>query len=607
MIRRITASALLLLFGHSLCDLPVHCELSSIVGDWTFWVSKPNDYTMVPKLPIRMDGSKFCLAQTGHPTMSSDLMTRGRGPPEPTRGFEQSFSVGLALTQRVHAKTVSGDYDNHELVATEGSQSGRWSMVFDEGFEVHVGNRNYLAYSRYTCAADTPDAWCKSDKDAHENIDGTVSGWDSYCGETFVGWYHDTDPKTGEVTGLGCWFGKRNPGPAPDYLLKPISMSFAQEQRLRSRQNSLGPDVVKNSCDIDEGIEHVIDASAIPKNFNWRDQFKDYNWDTPITVQGDCGSCYAVAAVYALQARANLLLAREGIHEPIHLSTQSVVSCSWYNQGCDGGLEVLVHRHAKEAGVPSQECMEYVSGRLGHAPACEAACFNDESDLVFARDYGYVGGFSGQCSEARLLRNLYEYGPLTIAVNVQNARVGSLDGMPGAQATGRGDTDTIAVKLKGRNMVGVLQELSTDPAVFPYLSGHPAEASDDESYGFLFVRASVVNKNLKKLAQVLSSVLRAHSRTGVEMTDAFALGIHGWEYIDHSIVVVGYGEKANGDKFWSIRNSWGGYSEYGAYTNLDRGEDIGAIESGAVWVQPDPCKGKLARILRDHGKLDKYC
>jgi hypothetical protein len=270
---------------------------------------------------------------------------------------------------------------------------------------------------------------------------------------------------------------------------------------------------------------------------------------------------------------------------------------------------MLVHRHALEAGIPSSErCLEYQSGKTGKSGECDASCYTDENELVFAKDYGYVGGFNGQCSEARLLRNLYEYGPLTVAVNVANARVGSLDGMPGERARGRGDTDTLAIKLKSEsNMAYILNQISTDTTLFPYLSGHASQASRDDTTGFLFVRASVVNKDLKKLSEIIAAALRAKGYTNVSMTDAFTLGIHGWEYIDHSIVVVGYGEKPDGSKFWSIRNSWGGYSEYGAFTNLDRGEDIGAIESGAVWVQPDPCRGKLRKILESHGKLGKYC
>ena len=591
-------------------DLPVHCEMGSLVGEWTFWTSEPNDYTLVPKLPIAMDGSKFCLSHTGSPTKNSDLMRNARGAPSPTIGFPNSFVVGLSLTQSVHKESSSGEYDSHELLAMEDNVQGKWSMIYDEGMEVRIGNRNYFAISRYTCSDNSPDAWCVSDSDAHENADGSVSGWDSYCDQTFMGWFHDTDAVTGEVTGLGCWFGKRKPGPPPSYLTKPLTVSFAQERRLRTASNAgsyLGPDTVSNSCDIDEGVEKIVDASALPVNFSWRDQYKEFNWDTPITVQGDCGSCYAVAAVYALQARANLLLAKEGIKDPIRLSTQSAVSCSWYNQGCDGGLEMLVHRHAQEAGVPPESCMPYTSGRTGKSGQCNRDCYSDESDLVFAKDYGYVGGFNGQCSEARLLRNLFEYGPLTIAVNVANARVGSLDGMPGAQAAGRGDTDTLAVKLKGTGINAALQDLATDPSVLSYLSGHPGEASSDDTYGFLFVRASAVKKDLGKLASTLSASLKAKGHQGIEMTDAFALGIHGWEFIDHSIVVIGYGLKPDGSKYWAIRNSWGGYSEYGAFTNLDRGEDIAAIESGAVWVQPDPCRGKLAKILAQNGKLNKYC
>ena len=268
---------------------------------------------------------------------------------------------------------------------------------------------------------------------------------------------------------------------------------------------------------------------------------------------------------------------------------------------------MLVHRHAQEAGIPSETCMPYASGNSGVTGTCNAACFSNEDDLVFAKDYGYVGGFNGQCSEARLLRNLYEFGPLTIAVNVANARVGSLDGMPGEQAAGRGDADTIAVKLTGNSIGAVLAELSTASTVFNYLSGYPFETNEVDSVGFLFLRASRVNKDMPRMIQILKDVLVQNNRVGVVMTDAFTLGMHGWEYIDHSIVVVGFGVHENGSKFWSIRNSWGGYSEYGAYSNLDRGDDIGAIESGAVWVTPDPCRGKLRKLLNDAGKLASYC
>lgn len=265
-------------------DLPVHCEMNSVAGEWKFWTTKPNDSTQVPSLPLAMDGTSFCLGSAGKPTMSSDLMAKGRFSPEASSAFTDSFTVGLSMTQMVHARGNSDDYDRHELVARTGAQVGKWSMIFDEGFEVRIGNRSYLAISRYTCASDTPDAWCKTDKDAHENSDGSVSGWQPVCSETFIGWYHEIDSVSQEVTGLGCWFGKRTPGETPAYLLKPVEVSFAQENRLRRLHNTLERDSVKNACDIDEGVEDM-NVDSLPTNFSWRDQYKSFEWETPITIQ----------------------------------------------------------------------------------------------------------------------------------------------------------------------------------------------------------------------------------------------------------------------------------------------------------------------------------
>jgi hypothetical protein len=592
-------------------DLPVHCELDDIVGEWTIWESRVNDLSLVPSLPMKMNGEKFCSGIAGKPTYNSDLMGMSASPDLPT-----SFTIGLARTQKVHATSNRdvGDFERHELVVADphkfarGDQTpkGEWTTFFDEGFEFRIENRSYLAISKYICDPSEPAAWCKTDKDAHESSDGSTVGWVSKCGETFLGWYHEVDPETSHVTGLGCWVGKRTPGPAPEYLLKPVVVVSSFLNR-SLRKSVLGPDTVPNSCDIDEGIENVGVEKSVPTSFSWKDQFPEIAWQSPVTTQGDCGSCYAVAAVYALQSRANLLLAKEGINAPIELSIQSVVSCSWYNQGCDGGLELLVHRHAKEAGVPQASCMEYTSGGSGVVPRCDSSCYSDESELVFAKDYGYMGGFNGQCSETRLLRNLYEYGPVTVAVNVANARVGSLDGIPAQQVPGRGDTDTIAMKLRGPNMGQVMADLVSHPLLGQFLSKSAPEVTQTDDVGFLFLRASKVNKNVSNVVQILQQILSERNRIDVELLDVFTLGIHGWEYIDHSIVLVGYGVNPDGTKYWTIRNSWGGNTPFGAYVNIDRGNDVGAVESGAVWVQPDPCRGKLAKILKAHNKYNKYC
>lgn len=59
-------------------------------------------------------------------------------------------------------------------------------MIYDEGFEFIFKGIKYFAFSKY---------------DKADN-----GGWSSFCGETLIGWYHNTD--TDE---RGCFYGiKKN-------------------------------------------------------------------------------------------------------------------------------------------------------------------------------------------------------------------------------------------------------------------------------------------------------------------------------------------------------------------------------------------------------------
>ena len=68
--------------------------------------------------------------------------------------------------------------------------------------------------------------------------------------------------------------------------------------------------------------------SEIPRCFDWRNANDKYNYDGPIKKQGECGSCYAVAILSAIEARIKIQSNRK--HSP-HLSVSSSISCSRYN------------------------------------------------------------------------------------------------------------------------------------------------------------------------------------------------------------------------------------------------------------------------------------
>lgn len=84
-------------------------------------------------------------------------------------------------------------------------------------------------------------------------------------------------------------------------------------------------------------------------------------------------------------------------------------------------------------------------------------------------------------------------------------------------------------------------------------------------------------------------------------------GINGWEYVDHAVVVVGWGELKNGNKYWVVRNSWGpnwGPKQVG-YAYVSRGRDDMAIEAQTVFADPDFSRGAGKQILNKAGLSEK--
>jgi len=76
----------------------------------------------------------------------------------------------------------------------------------------------------------------------------------------------------------------------------------------------------------------------LPESFSWKN-VNGTDWISPIRDQGSCGSCYAFASMALLEAKYRIQ--SNMTQQPI-FSTQDVVECSKYSQGCDGGFPYLV-------------------------------------------------------------------------------------------------------------------------------------------------------------------------------------------------------------------------------------------------------------------------
>jgi cathepsin C len=117
-------------------------------------------------------------------------------------------------------------------------------------------------------------------------------------------------------------------------------------------------------------------------------------------------SGYAMATISALESRYRV--ASHLSFRPI-LSPQEVVSCSFYNQGCEGGYPYLVGKHGAEFGMVDASCIPY-TGKNSVCPSKSCA-----SPRVHMTNYSYVGGYMGGCSEATMMSEIYLRGPVMVA------------------------------------------------------------------------------------------------------------------------------------------------------------------------------------------------
>lgn len=147
--------------------------------------------------------------------------------------------------------------------------------------------------------------------------------------------------------------------------------------------------------------------SEIPRCFDWR-SYESTNYDTPIKRQGDCGSCYALSTLSMIEARIRV---KSRFKYKPYLSSGGTLSCTYYNQGCNGGYPFLVAKEGAERGYIEESCSPLISDQR-----CEESCFQGKVWKV--SDYGYVGGgFYGSTNDKAMMKEIYQNGPVVVALN----------------------------------------------------------------------------------------------------------------------------------------------------------------------------------------------
>mmetsp|Transcript_68833 Transcript_68833/g.183334 ORF Transcript_68833/g.183334 Transcript_68833/m.183334 type:complete len:503 (+) Transcript_68833:606-2114(+) len=500
---RVAASTV---FGVALGDLPVHCLRHEVTGSWTFHLSEA----------------------------SAERSACGHQSPD-----APSKQPAIDLDEFA-ARKLKVQLDAPQLARTEDTQ-GTWSMIYDEGFEVHLGTTKFLAFNKF---------------DGSVDADGNLDNYKSFCHETQVGWYHDTAKDH-----FGCWVGTR--AAAPSFVQtkskskrQQISISAdgraevfirAQEEDVMTEQqhqqhvdkinsvqdqwsattyahlmnktrselnlrsgipragkSNLRPDRTSFLQTADFQADQESRIAKLPQDFDWRNKDgKDY---VGLAVdQGECGSCYVHAAIGMLSSRKRIV---EDNPEAEGFSLQFPLFCSEYNQGCGGGFPELIAKWSQDVGLVPESCSKYDL----ESQKCGVTCDMFLHEKWRVSDYGYTSGFYGaQPSVADMMEEVHKRGPIAVAL----------------------------------------------------------EPTDDFMY--------------------YSSGIFSHA----------AVLFDEWAKVDHAVLLTGWGEE-DGKKYWRVQNSWGAdWGEQGTF-RIARGDDESAIEAQGVWatVEKTPELGNLAAYVQ---------
>ncbi len=149
--------------------------------------------------------------------------------------------------------------------------------------------------------------------------------------------------------------------------------------------------------------------AALPDQFDWHSQ-NGRNWVTPVRNQGGCGSCWAFAAVAAVEAMYKIERNQPSLD--IDLSEQQIVSCSGAGNCQFGGDTYGALIYIATTGVTQETCFPYQAHDLPCGP-----CADWYKNRYFIRQYQYV---TQSYADSNAIMTALQEGPVAAWFEVYN-------------------------------------------------------------------------------------------------------------------------------------------------------------------------------------------
>lgn len=357
---------------------------------------------------------------------------------------------------RITYRVLLNEDNSAVIIDGNGStQIGNWTMVYDEGFNIDTEVLTFFAFFYYGISP--------SPLNNNEKAGSQGPNYFSKCFKTCTGWYSKPNSQD-----WGCYTAtKRNANQNEISLnnekkvevLEPLSHTkVIQRNSLNLYHSSFLAlqDGLKSMLRLDAKfsnhlayvnrinklsksweaevsnkfmhmtIKEINKFAGIPRqinNFRFKQKdkatidlkfLKDYpeNFDWKHVLreagsQGNCGSCYVFSTTRMTEARLKI---KYNYTEP--LSVQHTLDCSFYNQGCSGGYPFLVMKYANQF----EMIPEYLEPYTEKTGVCtDGSNLDDLKFLYKLKDYKYVGGSYGSCSEKEIMKEVYVNGPIVVS------------------------------------------------------------------------------------------------------------------------------------------------------------------------------------------------
>lgn len=196
-----------------------------------------------------------------------------------------------------------------------------------------------------------------------------------------------------------------------EFWKEKITSNEKSKEELKPNENKYRDKDSKDITDRNEILKYInssldeIDENKLPLNWDWRDVGGENFVSEPIT-QGNCGSCFTISTIYALESRLRIKTLNK---DQTKLSIQFPLSCNFYSEGCDGGYPILVGKFLHEFEIVPKDCFEYEEENVD----CDNVCdYNKYDKKYVVSKYGYLGGFYGADTELLMVKELRARGPI---------------------------------------------------------------------------------------------------------------------------------------------------------------------------------------------------